>query len=132
MRFFLGPRAEIAPTLCHQPRSDHLRTDARENVADLSPTEELLAEVSCLKEEEVDFSLVGDLAYQREQLEEELAEPGILLVSERAKQQMEIAFPSLKRIFGLGETLAKTLVGCAVRILRPRALSTLTPSWSIG
>jgi len=97
-----------------------------------------LAEVSCLKEEEVDFSLVGDLAYQREQLEEELAEPGILLVSERAKQQrgarqqMEIAFPSLKRIFGLGETLAKTLVGCAVRILRPRALSTLTPSWSIG
>ncbi len=29
---------------------------------------------------------------------------------------MEICFSSLKRVFGLGETLAKTLVGLATRI----------------
>jgi hypothetical protein len=81
-----------------------------------------LAEVSFLREEEVTCRLFGDLAYHSEQLEEELAESGILLVSERAKrprgarQQIEIAFASLKRVFGLGETLAKTLVGRAVRI----------------
>ena len=33
-----------------------------------------------------------------------------------ARQQIEIAFASLKRVFGLGETLAKTLVGLATRI----------------
>jgi len=43
------------------------------------------------------------------------------LVTERAKQrgerqQVEIAFASLKREFQLGETLAKTLVGLATRI----------------
>jgi hypothetical protein len=42
-------------------------------------------------------------------------------VSERAdqrgqRQQVEICFSSLKRVFGLGETLAKTLVGRATRI----------------
>jgi hypothetical protein len=94
--------------------------------------------VSFLREEEVTCRQFGDLAYQSEQLEEELAESGIFLVSERAKQQrgtrqqIEIAFASFKRVFGLGETLAKTLVGRVVRILRPRSLSTLTPSWSIG
>jgi hypothetical protein len=92
------------------------------NVAEVSLTEELLAEVSFLGEEEVACRLFGDLAYQSEQLEEELAESGILLVTERAKQQrgarqqIEIAFASLKRVFGLGETLAKTLVGLAIRI----------------
>ncbi len=93
------------------------------NVVESSLTEELLAEVSFLgEEEEVARRLFGDLAYQSEHLEEELAESGILLVTERAKQrrgarqQIEIAFASLKRVFGLGETLAKTLVGLAVRI----------------
>jgi hypothetical protein len=44
------------------------------------------------------------------------------LVTERARQQrgarqqVEIALASLKRAFGLGETLAKTLVGLATRI----------------
>ena len=34
----------------------------------------------------------------------------------RARQQIEIAFASLKRVFGLGETLATSLVGLATRI----------------
>ena len=33
-----------------------------------------------------------------------------------ARQHVEIAFSSLKRVFGLGETLATTLVGLASRI----------------
>ncbi len=54
-------------------------------------------------------------------LEEALAEAGILLVTERwrqggKRQQVEIAFASLKREFRLGETLASTLVGLATRI----------------
>jgi hypothetical protein len=66
--------------------------------------------------------LLGDLAYRSQELEEDLAELGILLVTERARQRrgarqkIEIALASLKRVFGLGETLAKTLVGLATRI----------------
>jgi hypothetical protein len=51
------------------------------------------------------------------------AEAGIALVTDEAsarrpgvRQQIEICFSSLKRIFGLGETLATTLVGLATRI----------------
>jgi transposase len=46
----------------------------------------------------------------------------LVLVTERARQrrearqQVEIALASLKRVFGLGETLAKTLVGLATRV----------------
>jgi hypothetical protein len=44
-----------------------------------------------------------------------------VLVTERSRQhgkrqRVEICFSSLKRVFGLGETLAKTLVGLATRI----------------
>ena len=91
------------------------------NVADLSLTEELLAEASFLGED-LARRLLGDLAYRSQQLEENLAELGILLVTEQAKQrrgarqQIEITFASLKKVFGLGETLAKTLVGVATRI----------------
>ncbi len=66
--------------------------------------------------------LLGDLAYRSQELEEDLVELGILLVAERARQrrgarqQIEIALASLKRVFGLGQTLAKTLVGLATRI----------------
>lgn len=91
------------------------------NVADLSLTEELLVEAKL--GEEVARKLLGDLAYQSQELEEELAEVGIVLVSSEAsakrpgvRQQIEIAFSSLKRIFGLGETLATTLVGLVTRI----------------
>lgn len=91
------------------------------NVAESALTEELLAEASFLGE---GFArrLLGDLAYRSRKLEEDLADLGILLVTERAKkrrrvrQQIEIGFASLKRVFGLGETLAKTLVGLATRI----------------
>ena len=73
--------------------------------------------------EEVARRLLGDLAYRSEDLEEELAEVGILLVTASqpsrrpgVRQRVEIAFSSLKRVFGLGETLATTLVGLATRI----------------
>jgi hypothetical protein len=65
--------------------------------------------------------LFGDLAYRSGALGETLAEAGVLLVTEHSaqggkRQQAEVCFASLKRVFGLGETLATTLVGLAVRI----------------
>ena len=51
-----------------------------------------------------------------------MAEVGVLLASEPSerrrgvRQHIEIAISSLKRVFGLGETLASTLVGLASRI----------------
>ncbi len=89
------------------------------NVAEVRLTTELLAEASL--GEEVGRRLLGDLAYRSEELEETLAECGVVLVTERAdqhgeRQRVEICFSSLKRVFGLGETLAKTLVGLATRI----------------
>jgi hypothetical protein len=61
------------------------------------------------------------LAYRSEELEDALAGSGVLLVTERSRQggkrqQVEIALASLKRVFGIGETLAKTLVGLVTRI----------------
>jgi Transposase DDE domain len=90
------------------------------NVADVSLTEELVAEAAL--GDEVARKLLGDLAYRSEDLREVLAEVGILLATERserrhgARQHIEIAISSLKRVFGLGETLATTLVGLATRI----------------
>jgi hypothetical protein len=90
------------------------------NVADVSLTEELLDEAAL--GEEVARKLLGDLAYRSEDLREALAEVGILLATERSerrhgtRQHIEIAISSLKRVFGLGETLATTLVGLATRI----------------
>jgi hypothetical protein len=90
------------------------------NVADVSLTEELINEAAL--GEEVGRKLLGDLAYRSEDLREVLAEVGILLATERserrqgARQHIEIAISSLKRVFGLGETLATTLVGLATRI----------------
>ncbi len=91
------------------------------NVADVSLTEELIAEAAL--GDGVARRLLGDLAYRSEDLREALAEVGILLTTERAerrrgarRRQIEIAISSLKRVFGLGETLATTLVGLATRI----------------
>ncbi len=91
------------------------------NAAEVSLTEELLAEANL--GDEVARKLLGDLAYRSRELEEELAESGIALLTSEAgarrsgvRQQIEITFSSLKRVFGLGETLAKTLVGLATRI----------------
>ena len=99
------------------------------NAADIGLVEELLAEATL--GEEVARGLLGDLAYRSQELEEDLAELGILLVTDEAsarrpgvRQRVEIAFSSLKRVFGLGETLAKTLVGLATRIAAKMAAYT--------
>ena len=90
------------------------------NVGDVCLTEELLEEAKL--GEEVAKRVLGDLAYRSEKLREALAEVGILLATEPSerrrgvRQHIEIAFSSLKRVFGLGETLATTLVGLAIRI----------------
>ena len=90
------------------------------NVADVCLTEELLSEA--VLGDEAARKLLGDLAYRSEDLREALTEVGILLATERserrhgARQHIEIAISSLKRVFGLGETLATTLVGLATRI----------------
>jgi hypothetical protein len=92
------------------------------NTAEVRLTKELLAEAE-LETKGVARKLLGDLAYRSTELKEELAGLGIVLATERAdrrpgtRQQIEICFSSLKRIFGLGETLATTLVGLATRIV---------------
>lgn len=72
--------------------------------------------------EDLASRLLGDLAYRSGQLEEELAEAGVYLVTERSRQdgkrqQIEVAFSTLKRTFGIERTLAKTLVGLVTRIV---------------
>jgi hypothetical protein len=89
------------------------------NVAEVKLTEELLAEAN--PGNGVARRLLGDLAYRSEALEETLADSGVVLVTERSRQggvrqQAEICFASLKRVFGIGETLAATLVGLLTRI----------------
>jgi hypothetical protein len=89
------------------------------NVAEVRLTEELLAEADL--RDDLARRLLGDLAYRSEALGHALAECGISLVTERAdqrgeRQRIEIALSSLKRVFGLGWTLATTLVGLATRI----------------
>ena len=90
------------------------------NIADVCLAEELINEAAL--GERVARKLLGELAYRSKELREALAEVGILLntaPSERRRglrQRIEIAISSLKRVFGLGETLATTLVGLATRI----------------
>jgi Transposase DDE domain len=90
------------------------------NVADVSLTEELIAGTKLGYG--MARKLLGDLAYRSGELREILAEMGILLSTERSqrrpgvRQRVEIAISSLKRVFGVGETLATTLVGLATRI----------------
>jgi Transposase DDE domain len=106
------------------------------NVADISLAEELINEAAL--GDRVARRLLGDLAYRSKELRKALAEVGILLSTEPSerrrgvRQRIEIALSSLKRVFGLGETLATTLVGLATRILRPRSALTPTPFWSTG
>ena len=89
------------------------------NVAEIGLTKELLAAASL--GEDLARRLLGDLAYRSEALEEFLADSNVLLLTERSRQggkrqQVEIAIASLKRVFGIGETLATTLVGLVTRI----------------
>jgi hypothetical protein len=91
------------------------------NAADVLLVRELLAG-SGLDEEGVARRLFGDLAYRSAELQEELARAGVLLAVERAdrrpaiRQQVEVCFAALKRVFGIGETLASTLVGLVTRV----------------
>jgi hypothetical protein len=89
------------------------------NVAEVRLTKELLEGANL--GEDVARRLFGDLAYRSEAPEKALAGTGVLLVTERSRQnrkrqQIEIALASLKRVFRLGETLATTLVGLVTRI----------------
>ena len=92
------------------------------NVADVLLVRELLAG-ACLDENAVARRLLGDLAYRGGALGEELAEAGVLLATEKAdrrpplRQQVEVCFAHLKRVFGMERTLAKTLTGLATRIV---------------
>jgi hypothetical protein len=91
------------------------------NVADVLLVRELLAG-ACLDENAVARRLLGDLAYRGGALGEELGEAGVLLATEKAdrrlplRQQVEVCFAHLKRVFGMERTLAKTLTGLATRI----------------
>ncbi len=91
------------------------------NVADVLLVRELLARAG-LEEGTVARKVLGDLAYRSRKLEEELAGADVVLAAERGerrpatRQQVEVCFSALKRVFGLGETLAKTIVGLATRI----------------
>ncbi len=86
------------------------------NVADVLLVRELL-EVAGLDEGGVVRRLFGDLAYRGGKLKKELAEAGVLLAADRAdrrpavRQQAEVCFAALKRVFGMGGTLAKSPVG---------------------
>ena len=90
------------------------------NVADVCLTEELINEAAL--GEGVARKLLADLAYSSQELRKVLAEVGILLATEPSerrravRRQIEIALSSLKRVLGLGETLATTLIGLATRI----------------
>ena len=90
------------------------------NTPEVLLTEELLdaADLSS----ETARRLFGDLAYRSGALSEALAMCNALLAAERtdrrpaARQQVEVCFAALKGVFGMGGTLAKTLVGLATRI----------------
>ncbi len=90
------------------------------NTADVLLVEELLD--AARLGDGVARRLFGDLAYRSKKLEEGLAASDVKLAAERAqrrpeiRQQVEVCFASLKRVFGLGETLAKTLAGLLTRI----------------
>jgi hypothetical protein len=92
------------------------------NAADVLLVGELLAEAGLTGGGGVARRLFGDLAYRSGELEGELAKRGVLLQTQRAdrrpaiRQQVEVCFATLKRAFGMDETLATTLVGLATRI----------------
>ena len=91
------------------------------NVADICLTEELIAEAAL--GDGVARRLLGDLAYSSEDLREALAEklasfwpPSEPRQRRGVRQHIEIALSSLKRVCGLGENSATTLIGLATRI----------------
>ena len=105
--------------MLHQPHPLSYELTAA-NVADVLLVRELLGGAGL--GEGVARRLLGDLAYRSEALPEELAGRSILLATEKAdrrppiRQQVEVCFAALKRIFGMDGTLAKTLTGLVTRI----------------
>lgn len=91
------------------------------NIPEVLLVEELLDEA--MLEGATARKLFGDLAYRSGALGKELAGRNVLLGSERAegrpalRQQLEVCFAALKGVFGMDDTLAKTLVGLASRIV---------------
>jgi hypothetical protein len=92
------------------------------NVADALLVRELVSGAG-LGENDLARSLLGDLAYRGGGLAAELAQSGSLLATKKAdrrppmRQQVQVCFAALKRVFGMDRTLAgKTLVGLATRI----------------
>ena len=92
------------------------------NVADVLLVRELLSEAGLLDEDGIARRLFGDLAYRGGTLGEKLTQAGVLLATEKAdrrppiRQQVEVCFAALKRVFGMDGTLAKTLTGLVTRI----------------
>ena len=120
----------VAPFLCSTNRVPlSYELTAANAAADVLLVRELLAGAS-LEEDGLARRLFGDLAYQSGALGEELAEHGVLLRVERAdrraaiRQQIEVCFAALKRVFSMGETLATTLVGVSTRIAAKMAAYT--------
>jgi hypothetical protein len=116
-------------TLCSTNRVPVCYELTPANVADIRLVGELLGESGL--GEDLARRLLGDLAYKSEELERSLAGAGVSLITERFRQggkrrQAEIAFSSLKRVFGIERTLAKTLVGLATRIVAKIAAYTYT------
>src|SRR3954451_10101790 len=121
MGVLLSIRGKATPRLHDQPGASVCYELSAANVAEVRMVGELLAEAG-LPGEDLVRKLLGDLAYRSGDLQDELANAGVLLVTERSvqggkRQQAEIAFSSLKRVFGIDRTLAKTLVGLATRIV---------------
>jgi hypothetical protein len=109
------------PLVCATNRVPICYEPTAANVAEMRLVGELLAEAA-LPGEELARKLLGGLAYRSGDLQDKLADAGVLLVTDRGaqggkRQRAEIAFSSLKRVFGIGRTLAKTLVGLATRIV---------------
>ncbi len=123
MGFLLGVWGEATHALCATNRVPISYELTAANVAEVRLTGELLEEASGLlvPGEDLARKLLGDLAYRSEASEQELAERGIALITERSqqrgvRQQVEIVFSSLKRVFGVDEPLATTLTGLATRL----------------
>jgi hypothetical protein len=110
-------RGETPYAVRHEARSHLLRAHRSQHRGEVHLAKELLQEAKL--GEGVARKLLADLAYRSE----DLAGLGVLLVTSEAsgrrpgvRQQVEIVLSSLKRVFGLGGTLARTLVGLATRI----------------
>ena len=115
-------RGEAAPRLLDQPRAPLLRAHGSERRGRAPRAGAAGGSGSgggdCSPE-----ALGRPRAYRSGALGEELAGRGVLLATEKAdrrasiRQQVEVCFAALKHVFGLDETtLAKTLVGLAIRV----------------